>query len=264
MKRPVRSLRAAEIASALACVLTLVVLLSDVCAGSDTSADFFDDFNSLENWQPLYFKKIPAHTIYETGPLPEGGHGLKTHSRQAASGLLCTSSFNPYETPVLRWRWRVENVLSKGDATRRDGDDYPLRIYVLFPYDSGRATFGMRAKYAVAKALYGEYPPHAALNYIWANRQHAQRILPSPYTERSQLVILRAGSENIGTWFTEKVNILDDYRAAFSHEPPTRATLAIMSDSDNTGEAAIAYLDYIRVHAGNDDSKGRQKNEKVD
>jgi len=177
---------------------------------------------------------------------------LKAVADASASGLVYTNAFNPYETPVLRWRWRVENVLTNGNATRKDGDDYPLRVYVLFDYDPSLASFGMRAKYAIARRVHGEYPPHASLNYIWANREHGRRILPSPYTDRSQMVILRAGPTQAAQWVEEEVNILDDYRAAFGEEPPRAARLAIMSDADNTGGNAVGFLDWIVLAIGDD------------
>ncbi len=203
-----------------------------------------EEFESLDAWKPLTFPKIGKHSRYSVQTL-ENRSVLKAQADASASGLIRNDPFNPYETPVLRWRWRVENVLKDGDVTRKDGDDYPLRVYVLFTYDPEKSSFGMRAKYAVAKALYGETPPHAALNYIWANRAHRKRILPSPYTDRSQLVVLRAGDAQAGQWVEEEVNILKDYRAAFGEDPPKKARLAIMSDADNTGESAVGFLDYI-------------------
>ena len=112
-------------------------------------------------------------------------------------------------------------------------------------YDPERASLGTRAQYGLARRLYGEYPPHASLNYIWANRKHDRRILPSPYTDRSQMIALRAGDTDVGQWLDEDVNILEDYRAAFGSDPPHTARLAVMSDADNTGEAAVAYMLFI-------------------
>jgi hypothetical protein len=31
-------------------------------------------------------------------------------------------------------------------------------------------------------------------------------------------------------------------------KPPATASIAIMSDSDNTGEQAVSYIDYIKVY----------------
>ena len=43
-------------------------------------------------------------------------------------------------------------------------------------------------------------------------------------------------------------NIVQDYQAAFGEDPPPIVAIAIMSDSDNTGESAKAYIDYIKVY----------------
>jgi hypothetical protein len=35
---------------------------------------------------------------------------------------------------------------------------------------------------------------------------------------------------------------------AFGEDPPSVANLAIMNDSDNTGESAVSYIDYIEIY----------------
>ena len=61
------------------------------------------------------------------------------------------------------------------------------------------------------------------------------------------MIILQTGDGEAGKWVEEQVNIIDDYQQAFGVLPPETASLAIMSDSDNTGEAAESYMDYIQV-----------------
>lgn len=223
-----------------------LALLAFLMGANAAPPAFREDFKTLEAWEPLTFPKIPAHTHYSIASI-DGQSVLKAEANASASGLVMNHPFNPYETPILRWRWRVDNVLANGNATRKDGDDYPLRVYVLFAYDPARASFGRRAKYALARRLYGEYPPHASLNYIWGNRPHESRILPSPYTDHSQLVVLRSGASETGKWVEESVDILDDYRAAFGADPPREARLAIMSDADNTGGRTAGCLDWIEL-----------------
>ncbi len=46
----------------------------------------------------------------------------------------------------------------------------------------------------------------------------------------------------------QEVDIVEDYHKEFGDYPPSIATLAIMNDSDNTGESAISFLDYIEVY----------------
>lgn len=220
------------------------VLFATVAFAQEPSAYLYDEFDNLNAWRALTFPKINRHTQYST--VQEGSNRvLRAETSASASGLVHTNTFDVTQYPVLSWRWKAEAVYVKGDARRKSGDDYPIRVYVVFKYDPLRAGFGMRMKYALARKLRGEYPPHSSLNYIWANRQQEQRILPSPYTDRSQMIILRAGTNDIGEWVEERVNILEDYHAAFGHAPPSEASLAIMADSDNTGESAVAYIDSI-------------------
>jgi hypothetical protein len=42
-------------------------------------------------------------------------------------------------------------------------------------------------------------------------------------------------------------NLLDDYRQAFGEEPPNVGAIAIMTDTDNTGETAVAWYGDIRA-----------------
>lgn len=54
--------------------------------------------------------------------------------------------------------------------------------------------------------------------------------------------------EEVG-WVWEEADILSDYRAAFGEDPPRYARVAIMSDSDNTGERATAHFDSLGLSA---------------
>ena len=207
---------------------------------------FREDFTSLANWKPLTFPKIPKHTKYDI--LTEDGVSLlRARADASASGIIYKKTFNVYTHPIAEWKWKISNVYQKGNAETKAGDDYPIRVYIVFKYDSRKATSWMRAKYGAAKLIYGEYPPHSSLNYIWANRLHRARILTSAYTDRAKMVLLQKGPALAGQWVNERVNILSDYRAAFGSNPPEEAGIAIMSDADNTGERAEVFMDFIQV-----------------
>jgi hypothetical protein len=208
---------------------------------------FRDDFNNLENWRPVYFPKIKQHTVYSHET--EGNQGyLKAESNATASALLYKGTFNVYDHPKVRWRWRVAKVYQKGDVRTKAGDDYPLRIYILFQYDPARATVFQQAAYVIAKSIYGEYPPHSALNYIWANREEEKGLLViNPYEKSAKMIALQGGASRAGQWLDEKVHIIEDYRRAFGSDPPPVASIGIMNDSDNTKESAVSFLDFIEV-----------------
>ena len=162
--------------------------------------------------------------------------------------MVWQDEFDVYEHPMIRWRWKVSNVYIKGNALEKAGDDYPMRIYVMFKYDSRDPHVKKKFKYGLAKLLHGEYPPYASLNYIWANREYQQRFIRNPFAKEAMMIPLRSGSGLAGQWLEEERNILADYREAFGEDPPAKAGLAFMNDSDNTGEASESWIDWIEIY----------------
>lgn len=229
-------------------VALILLLASAIPACAENHLIFIrDDFDSLENWKEMYFRNIQRHTRYTIEK--EGDISfLKAESDASASGIVFTKEFNVFDFPKIRWRWKISNVYQKGNARERSGDDYPLRVYIVFKYDPGTATLGKRMKYGLVKQLYGEYPPDSTLNYIWANRQQDEGIITNTYSDDAKMVLLQMGPDKAGKWIEQSVNVLEDYQKAFHEDPPAVASIAIMSDSDNTGEKAVAYIDYIEIY----------------
>jgi len=214
---------------------------------------FREDFNDLNNWESIHFRNVKKHTIYEI----ENSHGetyLKAQSDASASGIIYKRKFNVYLYPEVQWRWMVNNVYEKGYAGTKEGDDYPLRIYVMFEYDPEKAGLFDIILYNAVKLIYGRYPPHSSLVYIWESRKHEERIITSAYTGKVRFIILQSEASNAGKWLTERVNILDDYEKAFGRMPPSIGGIGIMNDSDNTGEKSVSYVDYIEVYGKDKDS----------
>jgi hypothetical protein len=227
-------------------LLFLVLAAGPVRAGEET-VFLREDFHDLENWRPLFFRKIPRHTLY-TVETEGDRHYLRVESHASASALVYQKAFDVYDYPHIRWCWKVDNVYKNWDGRIKQGDDYPIRVYILFKYDPDRAGFLDQIKYNAAKLIYGEYPPHSTLNYVWASKPFPERIIASPYTGQAKLILLEKGEKKVGKWVLEEVNVTDDYRKAFGEEPPVNASLAIMNDSDNTGESAVSYLEFIEVY----------------
>jgi len=207
---------------------------------------FREDFNTLAAWRPLTFPKIKTRSTYTIERSRDQSY-LRAESKASASAIVFKNEFDVYQYPTVRWRWKVQNVYQRADAMTKEGDDFPIRIYVMFVYDPDKAGFGESIKYGFAKALYGAYPPHSSLNYVWSSKEHAERIITNPYSDRAKDILLREGPSLVGTWQEEEVNIIADYQDAFGTKPPPKARIAIMNDSDNTGEAAVSWVDYLEV-----------------
>ena len=195
-------------------------------------------------WEPLTFSNIPRTTRYSVVRDGEGWV-LKAQSEAAASALYRRLELDLRTHPRLTWRWKIGNVLIKGDARRREGDDYPARVYVAFRYDPAQATAWQKAKYGAYRLLYGNYPPHAVLNYIWDNTLPPGTMLDNAYTDRARMIVVRSGAADVGRWVTETRNVIEDYRRLFGGEPPPMVGVAVMTDTDDTGERAVAWYDAL-------------------
>ena len=194
-----------------------------------------------DSWKPLTFEKIRQHTRYSLVE-DNGTVAVKAVSSGSASGLVREVKIDPKQYPIIEWRWKVENILKKGDVTKKDGDDYPARLYITFEYDSSKVGFFERARYEAIRLAHGEYPPIAAITYIWDSKSPVGTIVPNPYSERVRMIVLESGKEKVGRWVTESRNLVEDYRNAFGGDPPRISGVALMTDTDNTNESAVAYF----------------------
>lgn len=201
-----------------------------------------------DGWAPLTFKKIERHTTYEVvkdGPVSV----VKAVSEASASGLTKAVAIDPHEYPIVRWRWKVENVLQKGNVNRKDGDDYPARLYITFAYEPAKVSFGRKLKYQAGRALFGDIPI-GALNYVWDGQSPVGTVVDNAFTDFAKMIVVESGPKRVGTWVEEERNVYEDYRLAFGEEPPAINGVAIMSDTDNTNERAVAYYgDIVFVRA---------------
>ncbi len=207
----------------------LLLICWGVLAGTALGAGgvrVIDDFEQglAPGWQSKSFK---GETSYRVVVEAQGNHVLAADSRAAASGLVYKIDYDPRQWPVLAWRWKVERVLTAGDAHTKAGDDYPARLYVVFP-----GWF---------------FPWTKSLNYIWANKLPAGSMVPNPFTGNAMMIAVESGAGKAGEWVTERRNIVEDYRRAFGDAPPAVGAIALMTDTDNTGEVVQAWYDDIRL-----------------
>jgi hypothetical protein len=192
-----------------------------------------------DGWKPLTFAKIPKHTSYEV--VQDGDVTIvKAVSEASASGLIKPVLIDPKEYPIVRWRWKIDNVLQHSDVALKEGDDFPARLYITFAYDPNKVSFGKKLKFKAGQALFGDIPI-AALNYIWETKTPVGTIVENAYTDFARMVIVESGTQKVGMWIDEERNIYEDYKKAFGEEPPMINGVAIMSDTDNTKEQATAY-----------------------
>ncbi len=193
-----------------------------------------------EGWEQLTFKRIDRHTRYEL-VRENGAVVVKAVSNASASGLIRKIRIDPKEYKFLTWRWKITNILRKGDATKKKGADFPARININFEYDPQKLNLLQRIKYEAARLIYGEYPPLCAIAYVWGNKIPKRSVVPSAYSDKVVLIFVESGKSRLNQWIEVTRNIYEDYRTVLQEDPPPISGIAIMTDTDDTGESAVAY-----------------------
>jgi hypothetical protein len=172
----------------------------------------------LDDWQEKSFEGNSQYRLVKDGESTV----LKTHTSATASGLFREIEIDLNKTPYLNWSWRVDNIYLDNNERDKAGDDYPARVYVVV---SGGLLF-WRTR---------------AINYVWSRNQAVGSGWDNAYTDKAKMVAVRSGHRETGRWLSEKRNIRQDLQRLFGEEIEIIHAVAIMSDSDNTGQAATAF-----------------------
>jgi len=167
-----------------------------------------------EGWEQVRFGENESSTAYDL-IRDDSTVVVRARSHNGASGLVTHRQVDLTQYPILEWRWRVESIPGGADVTTDTTDDAAARIYVNFDYE-GLGVFD-RVKLALLRQFGYSDAPSRALNYLWATRLGENESRESPYTDQIRMI------------------------AVFGGEPPPVEGIAIMTDTDNTGERARAY-----------------------
>lgn len=128
--------------------------------------------------------------------------------------------------PVLTWAWRPRRFPA-GANEQAGKNDSALAVYLLVPYSRIRGP--------------------KAVKYIWSERVPAGTRLESNFG-LTQVKVLRTGADPGEAWVTERVNVLDDFRALFGvTDTPSPAGIAVLTDADDTRSSAEG--DYANFRA---------------
>jgi Protein of unknown function (DUF3047) len=165
---------------------------------------------------------------------------LEGSANAAAGALVYRFDGDARASSILRFKWKVGGLIVNSDPRTKGGDDYVARIYVTFAVDPERAGVKEKAENAIAHVLYGETPPHAALSYVFTHKAAVGAIITSPFTQRVKKIVVDNDANSVGKWKSFSRDIYDDYKRAFSEEPTRISGIAIMVDTDNTGESTNA------------------------
>ena len=118
------------------------------------SVFFYDSFENLNNWDSFQFSFGKKPTDYKITSV-ENENCLQIKSDSSASGLVCKYNFNPTQYPLLKWIWKVSNIIPNANGKIKEGDDYPVRIFVMFEKDSTEISLWEKIQDTAIKLISG-------------------------------------------------------------------------------------------------------------
>jgi len=140
---------------------------------------------------------------------------------------------------TLQWRWKTDALVPGADNRDRKLEDAPLRVIVGF--DGDFSTLPSSETGFLLADL-----PFATLMYIWSDQVPVESVIPSAHTRRVKMLVVASGARGLGHWQAVRRNLAADYRRAFGAAPGRVLSVAVMTDTDNTGEKAVGEYADIR------------------
>ena len=199
-----------------------------------------EDGKLPDGWRRWTLSKFKKPTHYKLVDY-NGRTVVKAQADASASGLLHKLNIDPREFPVLAWQWKTTALIKTADNRTKHREDSPVRVVVTFAGDINKLPLDERLFADNIRLLTKQEMPYATLMYIWENRASVNTLLPNLHTSRIKMIVAESGAGKVGAWHDVARNVYDDYRRAFGEEPGRITAVAVMTDTDNTGESVLAY-----------------------
>jgi hypothetical protein len=228
--------------------LALLAALLSGCAGqpkegSGTGAE-------LPQWSVLATASAVAwqHRIFP-GKQPtqfqvtrqDGREAVRAKSEGSMSVLRKPLRVEAADLGRVAFSWKVSEFPDEADMGDRALEDSAARIVLVFEGD--RTSFSSRTA-QLSEMLHtftGEPLPYATLMYVWCNLRPAGTVILNPRTDRVRKLVVQSGTGQANRWLDYQRDIRADYIAAFGKPPGALVGIALMTDSDNTGNSALAW-----------------------
>ncbi len=200
-------------------VWILAVLLCSFLLHSTAAAEHGESLTFREGWQR---KDFTGSNRFETTD-----EVLQVDSQASASAY-----YYEFKEPVvgaftLSWSWKVSHLLLTQDPELKNNDDYAARVYAVFRY--GPFFWQVRS-----------------VSYVWTKHKAGQKgYWLNPYSSNMAMIPLDS-DKPVSEWQHHRVNPHEDYRRIFAEEPKGLVGIAVMSDTDDTGQTVQAWYQHIQ------------------
>lgn len=198
-------------------------------------------------WNDLTILPHKRKTHYKVTML-DGSYVLQAIADRSASAIQAVVDIDSSKKPILSFSWRADSFAADGDVGDRLLDDSPVRIMIAFDGDYAALSSRDKLTSDQVKMLTGKPLPFATLMYVWSNAQELETVVINPHSQRIRKIVLSNKNTVKGKWHSFRRNIVVDYERAYGTKPNGRIkAIAIMTDSDNTADKAVAYYRDIEL-----------------
>jgi hypothetical protein len=185
------------------------------------------DFSSTrepvpQGWELTVNKGEPQLQLVQD----DGKQALRMRSDQASFSLQKKIRISLQASPWLVWDWKVTELPKGGDFRRSGSDDQAAQLIIAF----SSSHF---------------------LSYIWDSTAPKGVIAAAsaPLFKKIFAVVVQSGTQGLGTWITERRNLIDDYKQAYGEEPEAIEGVRIQINSQHTQSRTESYWHTIAVMA---------------
>lgn len=212
-------------------VLLLCALLAG-CAGLQAPSE-------PDGWHGVSLPgKAPTRYAADT---KDGRPAIAARADRSASLWRRHVDVLPEKLGMVDFSWWVQGPVPGADLGDAEREDAPARVLFAFDGDHGRLTPRNRMLFDLAQLMTGERPPFATLMYVYGNASQPGTVLIGNRTDRIRKIVVDAGEASSMQWRMHRRDLVADFRHAFGEAPGRLISIAVMTDTDNTGGQASAW-----------------------
>ncbi len=189
-----------------------LILGGSFCHATASNSAVLVDFSTTsqtvpQGWELVVIQGTPQVHLAQEGETQV----LRLRSEEASFGLQREVNTSLHETPILEWQWKVTQLPDGGDFRQRRTDDQAAQLVVAF---SSRHF----------------------ISYIWDSTAKPGTTGKgwAPPFSKLYAFVLRSGPTQLGTWITERRNLIEDYQRVFGEAPKSLRGIRIQINSQHT------------------------------
>ena len=193
---------------------------------SSTIAEIVKIFEfTNEEFKELKVRKVKGETKWSFGS-NENGNFIRAEAEGTGSGLGKEILIDLNKTPFINITWKVETNLKGIVEQSKKGHDYAARVFVV--KKTGSTALSNRA-----------------VNYVFSSNNKVGENWRSPYTKKSIDYVLATTLINNNEWVSVKANVKAYFKKLHALDVSELNGIAIMTDTDNSKQKAVAYYQNI-------------------